>query len=405
MNLVICEENRCTGCMACYNSCPKQAIEIIQNERGFYRPQIIEEKCISCNRCRQVCPSLNPAGLEQQEESPKTIACWTNDASLRSQSTSGGVFSGLALAVLRQGGKVFGAVFDENFAVKHAVAHTAEDLEAMRGSKYVQSSIGDTFQQCKKYLLDGVPVLFSGTPCQIAGLKNYLGKPYENLLAVDIICHGTPSPLVFQKYLAYMEQKTDSSVASVQFRYKRPSWTRYSMRLVFNNGVEYQKKANEDPYLVAFLNDYISQKVCHQCPYTTCQRQGDLTIADFWGYMSEKRKFRNTEKGISLVLVNNEKGENFLKKLDGYTFLEKGLEEAKAGNQCLVKPIPQHKDTDAFWNDFLRDQDFSRVVSQYFYPRKPNIKHQISDKINDSMWLLPRGLQNQYKRVKKKLKG
>ena len=188
---------KCTGCMACYNACPFNAIEIIQNEKGFYEPHIIEEKCKKCKKCVITCPQNN---LAEKKENKVVYAAWSNSEIEREESTSGGIFSEIAKKVLEEDGIVVGAIYDENFKVVHGILTNKEDLQKTRGSKYVQSYIGDSFKIVKKYLDEGRKVLFSGVACQIAGLKNFLNKKYNNLITVDVLCHGVPSPMIFEEY-------------------------------------------------------------------------------------------------------------------------------------------------------------------------------------------------------------
>lgn len=398
----ICPAEKCTGCMACYNACAINAISIVQNEKGFYIPQIIEDRCVHCNKCKAACPELNP---REGQQARQVLACWSKDATLRFESTSGGIFSGLATNILEQRGEVCGVVFDNDFTARHELVHSIDAMSTMRGSKYVQSRVGDVMGRCKQLLDNGKFVLFTGTPCQIAGLNNYLGRDYSNLLTVDIICHGVPSPLVFHTYLKYMEHVHQSKILQVQFRYKRPNWTVFSMRIVFENRSEYLADSFTDPYLVAFLKDYISRDCCHQCSYTTQQRQGDLTMADFWGYVSESRKMRNKEQGISLVLLNTEKGEQAFQKISkGYFSVEKSMSEAMAGNHCLSQPFAKHPDVDAFWKDFLNQCNFQDVLQKYLYPRKNNLYHQISCFIDNRSYLLPRCVRTYYDQLKQKYK-
>lgn len=212
--LEIASSNSCNGCSACFSICPVSAIAIKSDDEGFLRPYIDDSLCTRCEKCERVCPVLNPLIVPSQF--PEAFATFNMDESIRLQSSSGGVFSALAEDCIQSGGIVFGAGFSENLQVNHMCVDNIDDLYKLRGSKYVQSSIGQTYKECKQFLISGRKVLFSGTPCQIGGLKAFLGKEYDALLCVDIICHGVPSPLLWSFYKQYQEGKNNSRIMSTQ---------------------------------------------------------------------------------------------------------------------------------------------------------------------------------------------
>ena len=320
---------KCTGCMACYNACPVGAIEIVQDEKGFYEPKIIKEKCIKCKKCKLVCPEVNP---REKNDNPTVYAAWAKQKDIRENSTSGGIFSNIATKVLEADGVVFGAMFDENFKVVHSYVTKIENLVKLRGSKYVQSFIGDSLKQVEYFLQEGKMVLFSGTACQIAGLLNYLQKDYENLITIDVLCHGVPSPKIFEEYLKDINID-DRKIVNIRFRYKKPSWTNYSMKIDYDNGKSYIKSKYKDKFLIGFSEDYITKDVCATCQYARITRISDITLADFWGYISDELKTRNTEKGISLVIINSDKGNKIIEKVKNQLIIrEKNIIEATKGN-------------------------------------------------------------------------
>lgn len=399
----LCTAENCTGCMACYNICPVGAISISQDRKGFYVPEIHDAKCIHCNQCVSICPELR----HSRGQPPQSVlACWARNDVLRQASTSGGIFSGLAAETFRRGGVVCGVCLDHNLVARHVIVENIEKLTPLRGSKYVQSDVGNVMNACKQHLEAEKQVFFTGTPCQVAGFKNFLGHGYENLLTADIICHGVPSPLVFDKYLRFIESTYLKKIMSVQFRYKKPGWTVFSMQIVFEDQSEYIADSMTDPYLIAFLKDYISRDCCARCRYAVDWRQGDLTIADFWGYVSDKWATRNTEKGISLVLQNTAKGIEALDAIaKNYIIVEKTMEEAKSGNQCLSRPYPPNKETEKFWRKFLSDEKFEDVLKEYLYPRKRSKWHEVSRFIDDKSYLIPNGLRVQYDKFKQQKKA
>ena len=367
----ICSYGECTSCMACYSVCPVHAISVCQDEQGFYKPLIDSEKCIGCRRCVQVCPVH---GNINKNMPMKAIAMWIKDKKLHRDSTSGGAFTALAKEVIHQKGVVFGAVFDKNFAVHHSWVENENELVYMRGSKYVQSYVGNSFRKAREFLKAGRLVLFTGTPCQINGLKQFLKRPYPNLLTADIICHGTPASPVFRQYLNQMEEKYGSHVQSVQFRYKTDEWKEkgiaclYNMRIVFQSGDVYMKGPDDDPYLVGFFKNCMLNPACYHCFFTTPERIGDFTLADFWGYRAGSFKMVDTGKGVSLILINTERAKEIFNKISNdIDWIERPIAEAVAGNPHLSYPVSIPKEYDAFWRDY-RQYGYAYVEKKYFYP-------------------------------------
>ncbi len=388
--------------MACLAACPVEAISVSFDKKGFYIPSVDNNKCINCGKCKRVCPSLN---FEPKENTPEVFACWQKNDDIRAASTSGGMFFALAEYVIGKGGSVFGAAFDSNLVVEHTEITTFDDISRLQGSKYVQSRIGSVFKSVKERLDTDKYVLFTGTPCQVAGLKKYLGKTYEKLITVDLICHCAPSPGFFSDYLSHIKREHSVNITNIYFRNKKPSWTRFSMKIDFSDHPSYETSRMADPYLLAFLYDYISRDCCHKCKYTSVSRQGDITLGDFWGYVSEKRKFRNNEKGISLVLLNSNKGKHLFEQVkDDYICIKKDLSEAMAGNSCLYTPSSKNKNSDNFWADYF-DGGYETVKTKYLYQRKPSLKHRLSTAIDDYTFLMPAALNKKYRSAKKKMKG
>ena len=286
----LCKKSECTGCMACINICPRKAIVLQQDEEGFLYPIILKDNCIKCGACVKVCPQMNSKRSAENYDK-KVYAGWMKNRRLRRRSTSGGAFTAFAKEIMSNNGVVYGAGFDKDNKVIHKRITKKSELKQLRGSKYVQSYIGNTFSQVKDDILNGMPVLFSGTPCQIDGLYSYLGNRYEKqLFTIDLVCHGVPSPEIFSKYLEYLEKQYKSKVKKVYFRDKEPGWYVFGMRVEFQNGFVYKKNTYEDPFARGFLRNLFLRPSCHSCHYANNQRIADITLADFWGYQSTNEK-------------------------------------------------------------------------------------------------------------------
>ena len=365
--LKICDNDLCTGCMACVNACAQNAIRMQPNSEGFLYPVVDESLCKNCGLCSRICPNNNPIAKEE----PKAVySGWSKDENLRMQSSSGGAFSEIALQTLRRGGVVFGCVLNEKLNVEHTFVENESDLEKIRGSKYVQSYIGDSYKRARSFLNEGREVLFSGTSCQIAGLKAFLKKEYSNLLTVDIICHGVPSPRVWNDYIKYIENINGDKVDSVRFRSKKYSWVFYGMNISFHKiEKNYFGPYYNDPYIRGFLRDFFLRQSCPTCRYTSTARVSDFTIADWWGYKKKDEKDKDFQyKGVSLVLANSNKALDVVKNLN-MELRERSIEEAKKTNLCLSRPYPKNPMREKFWEDY-NSKSFADVVPMYMMPEK-----------------------------------
>jgi len=319
--------DNCCGCFACVNICTLNAVSMKENKEGFLYPQINQELCKHCGLCETVCPSVNniqnPNNIFQKPDAYAAVHC---DEKIQKESSSGGLFSALATRILLEGGIVFGAAIGKNLSLQHIGINKAEDLWRLRGSKYYQSSIGEAYQQAKRELLSGRKVLFSGTPCQIAGLYGFLGKKkYDsNLLTVDVICHGVPSPKVFRKYIEECESDRSGKVTQVFFRDKISGWKSYSMttvmeydsrKVVFaNKNKRISRTLHQDLFLRVFLQDICLRPCCHECIYARFPRVADITLADYWGVIRVHPEM-DDDRGTSLVLLNSPKGSLLWKKI------------------------------------------------------------------------------------------
>lgn len=368
----ICNIEECTGCMACVNVCAHQAIYVKADDEGFDRPVIDEALCVDCALCIKTCPiNHHPLANEAKE----VYSGWSSDDTVRTNSSSGGAFTEIARPILEEGGVVFGCSLNENLQAEHIYVETLEDLaNKLRGSKYVQSKIGNSYAIAKDFLRQGRKVLFSGTPCQIAGLKNYLRKDYDNLLTVDLICHGVPSPLIFEEYKKYITHAEKMDLTDVKFRCKKSSWIFYNMTL--KGHVEkssalktYIGSYYGDPYIRGFLRDYFLRPSCHKCHFTSTKRCSDFTIADWWGYKKENPDDKNFQiKGVSLILVNTENALAALPQLN-LTIRKRTIEEALKTNISLQKAFPMPDIRKTFWEDYSK-LSFPKLVDKYMKPEK-----------------------------------
>lgn len=336
--IVINNKSQCCGCEACVQICPKHCIKFEEDAEGFRYPNVDVSACVDCGRCEKVCPFNNIGSTYEPEV---VYAKQNNNYHDLKLSSSGGFFLLLAKKIIAEGGVVFGASFDKNWDVEHAYAETVEDVRKFMGSKYVQSRIGNSYNEVLSFLKKGRKVLFTGTPCQVAGLRNFLGKDFGNLLTVDFICHGVPSPLVWRLYLEEVKEnarKGENSVSpalnhsisegdapaeqyqirSISFRDKRLGWKKFSFALTLAEATAEGKKNTvslsywhrENPYMLGFLSNLIIRRSCQHCMVKKGRSKSDITIADFWGIQRIRPEFDN-DKGCSMVVLNTEIGHRF----------------------------------------------------------------------------------------------
>lgn len=295
----------CAICGACINACPVDAIRLDKVHLDFRYPQIKEDICIHCNRCEKACPILGNKG-KPGEGYPVAFAAKSENDPMRMRSSSGGVFYELADQMLRDGGYVCGAVFDDEFHVKHILSNAKENILRMMGSKYSQSDVGYCYREVKDVLEKGCKVLFSGCPCQVAGLRTFLGKEYPNLVLVELICHGIPSDHMLQTYIGMQERKYGARLTRMEFRNKKKGWHNSSVRMKFENHRIYSIPYTADAYTVGFLRNITLKSSCYDCHFRNFTAGSDITLGDFWG--AEVELPEDDNKGISAILVNSGKG-------------------------------------------------------------------------------------------------
>lgn len=382
------DKQQCCGCGACLQKCPKQSISFYEDNEGFLYPHVDTETCIDCGLCEKVCPVLNPYDTC---EPLQVLAAINKDEKIRMESSSGGIFTLLAEPIIREGGVVFGARFDEEWQVILDYTESIEGLAAFRGSKYVQARTEGTYKQCEQFLKSGRKVLFTGTPCQIAGLHHYLRNQYDNLITCDCVCHGVPSPKVWRKYLCELSDMTKKAISDVSFRNKDDGWNQFNTSIASNdsaNSIVVKQYHRENAYMKAFFMDVILRPSCYACKAKHGSSNSDITIADYWG-IQEKHPDMYDNKGTSLVFVNTEKGANTIDwtlTLYKETSYEDAATRYNPGINSITIPHPKRA-------DFFRNLETSKSVIKLINkttqpPFKRRIKSSIGKHIKSLLVLI-----------------
>lgn len=330
----------CTLCGACVNACPADAISFSKPYLDFYYPQVKEDICFHCNQCEQACPILGNKG-KPDEGYPVAFAAKSENDSMRMRSSSGGAFYELASQMLRDGGYVCGAVFDDKFHVKHILSNAEEDVLRMMGSKYVQSDVRYCYREIKDVLEKGCKVLFSGCPCQVAGLRTFLGKEYPNLLFVELICHGIPSDQMLQTYIGMQERKYGAKLTRMEFRNKKKGWHNSAVRMEFENHRIYSIPYTADAHTIGFLRNITLKSSCYDCHFRNFTAGSDIIMGDFWG--AEVELPEDDNKGISAILVNSGKGMDIIDRCN-LALTPANVETVIKYNKnllCSAAPSPQ----------------------------------------------------------------
>ena len=360
------EKRLCAGCGVCANVCPNACISMNADTEGFVYPRVDASLCSSCEICTMHCPVLNPPKPYENQMDPQVYAAWSLDEEVRYNSTSGGIFTELAKTVLNQNGFVAGARYNDRHLVEHAVIDRVEDIPLLRQSKYVQSETKDIYTQVETALRTGRPVMFVGTPCQCAGLRVLLRKPYENLLLCDFICRGVNSPLVYLKYLEELECQYGSRIKQVWFKNKTYGWNKFGTKIIFEDGQEYFGGRDTDPFMYGYikrgLNLYMRPS-CGQCRFKGVKRSVDITLGDFWGVKLHGSS-DNTDAGVSVLMIHSSKGQDLFKCLSNVIYFEKHtLEEVIMHNDCLINSPNIRKGSKDFYLE-LYDNGFNKAIKQ-----------------------------------------
>ncbi|WP_440299747.1 Coenzyme F420 hydrogenase/dehydrogenase, beta subunit C-terminal domain [Huintestinicola butyrica] len=342
------EKTKCTGCFSCVQKCPKKCIDVIKDEEGFLVPAVNMELCIGCDLCEKACPQLNPVFKNEPME---TYAAYAKEKTIVEKSTSGGVFAVVAATVLKDGGVVFGVEMTDEGIVRTCAIEKPENLYKLQGSKYVQANTRTAYEQVREYLQRDKMVLFSGTPCQVAGLYAYLGKEHKNLYTVEVVCHGVPSQELFDWYRAWLAKKLKSKIVNWSFRNKeKEGWAQID-KLELSDRVIYRRE-RLDPYTYTYLKGYSLRESCYNCQYCCSKRCADITVGDYWGISIHHPEFNNV-CGVSLLLINTEKGRIILDRIkEEVKLLPSNYEFMKMHNSGLVDSFPRPFQREMFYRDF-----------------------------------------------------
>lgn len=364
----ITDKSKCCGCNACIDICNKDAIRLEVDVEGFWYPKVNVSKCIDCGQCELVCPEIHIGELKKNDfPSPAhTIAAINKNLSIRWDSTSGGAFSALADYMYEQGGYVSGAIYNSDFSVKNYISNNKEDLIKLRSSKYLQSNACDLYTEIRFLLKRGEKVLACGTPCQMAALRSFLRKDYENLVIVDFICRGVNSPKVYRKYLDSLERKYGGKVVYVKAKNKELGWRNLTRKVMFDNGRVYYGVSMDDDFRRGYHTNVYCRPSCYVCQYKGLPRIADITLADYWGIEKIDKNLDNNI-GTSMILLNSKKGiEYFDKVKDRLEWKESSFESVIPGNIALMEPIgPSKIDRHRFFKD-LDKGTFEEVTEKYF---------------------------------------
>lgn len=356
----VLEKNKCSGCSACANACPKNAIEMIKNEDGFIHPKINKHKCVNCGLCKKTCPVLNTS---ENKSLNQCYVAYSNDEDVKKTSSSGGIFDLIAKNILKDHGIVVGAAFNDKMELKHTAIEKIEDLEKLKGSKYLQSELDNIFSYIKEKI-NNRKVLFVGTPCQVAGLHAFLKKDYDNLVCVDLFCHGVPSPKLFTKYIKELEKDNNSKVINYNFRDKKTGWDSYSNTCRLKNNKEISQLQKDNNYMKLFLSDIALRESCYNCNFKLGNKYSDITLGDFWGVQKYYPEMYN-KQGVSAIIVNTEKGQKVFEDISNdLSYKECKLENIVSGNPSLAISGKTPKLRNEFFDE-LDNKDIDYLTKKY----------------------------------------
>lgn len=360
----------CCGCNACGDICPTHAIDFHNDNEGFWYPKVNLDKCINCGLCDKVCPMLHLDSLHShRQRDPKVYGGYHKNISIRFDSTSGGAFSALANAMYKQGGYVSGAVFNEDWSVSNYISNNKKDLVRLRSSKYVESNAEGLYKEIKRLLVAGESVLACGSPCQMAGLRTYLGKDYDNLIIVDFLCRATNSPKAYRKYLDYLEDVYGGKIISIKAKNKDHGWRSLARKVMFDNGKVYYGEGHEDPYRRGYHLNYFERPCCYDCKFKGLPRIADISLADFWG-IEKIDKSLDGNIGTSMIMINTDKGQQFFDRVMSKMELKEfDAQRAFRGNFSVIMGDcchePKNYDRAQMFKD-MDDMRFDKLADKYF---------------------------------------
>lgn len=360
----IIDPKECCGCTACASICGKYAIAMLSDSNGFVYPTVDPTKCVECGLCEKACPQANTEN--SLSSNAQYYAFRTKDSIILNDSSSGGLFFEIASFVINErNGVVCGVVYDDNMVVKHTFVDNIAGLKSMQGSKYVQSDLSDIYSQIKSYLTEGRFVMFTGTPCQVSGLRLYLRKSYNNLLLVDLICHSVPSPLIFKDYVDLVEKKNHKKLASIKMRDKEKGWShRFYYKYIFKDGSSIgSDELNCEHWGKIYFSGLITRPSCEECKFTSYERVGDITIADYWDD-AKQRPDAYSSQGTSLVIVSTPIGHNIYNAVACY-HLCWNLTKEEAFQHCLEAPHAANLNSSKFWK-YYHKHGFVKTYNRYF---------------------------------------
>ena len=376
----LANKNECKGCSACVSACRRRCLQMKTDAYGFAFPFLMNpNQCVHCRKCEKTCPVLRSVDTMNRE--PEAYAAYSLDEMIRLDSSSGGVFTEISVSIIKDEGCIWGASYNNNFAVEHICIETEAELWKLRGAKYAQSKMNDCFRKVKTALERGRKVLFSGTPCQVAGLRSFLQKDYDNLLCIDFVCHGVPSPMVWEKYVQYRANADNNGTLPryINLRCKDSGWSRYSYSVDFHyqDATRYICRNSEDIFMRLFINDYILRKSCSACQFKGYNRVSDITLGDFWGIWDIKPEM-DDNKGTSLVLIHSLKGKNMLNSISNKIMSQQvTLEQASRMNRSLLQSSA-HKTSREEMLDTIADNGFQ--FTQASLQQKNNLTESIINK-------------------------
>ena len=397
------EKKKCCGCRACEQICPKRCIKMTEDKEGFLYPEIDKEKCIECGLCKKICPMINNEKIKQKEEK-KVYRMTTNNKELIRKSSSGGAFSLIVEEIIKNNTnkkyKIYGCALEEDLVARHIGIDNIEEISIFRKSKYVQSDLQNTYSNIKKELKEGKNIIFTGTPCQVAGLINFVGKENaQNLYTIDLICHGVPSPMIFNKYLKYLERKNKAKIKSFNFREKLKLMNikdSYGINVKFKNDKIVKEYSFNNLYMLGFFKGLYYRPCCEFCPFANMDRVSDITIGDFWG-INKKYKKLNPHEGISVCIANNQKGQSIIKSLsERVNIVQEEPKLAVENNKNLSRPSKFSSNRQKFFDELIKTDNFEQAI-KLFVKKKSKLRFWITSNLDDNF-------KDKIKRVIKNIK-